>query len=132
MNTCLSISNTKFVGEDSSQISRALIFPSENLKQWARQKDSRRIANVCNYISSHLSAVKINQYHIQMYILMSKCFWTLKNDDIYQQWIEKRCWNSSFRQLFMNKTSWRKDHWLDSQWSFRKKNPIDIYSWYKD
>lgn len=50
------------------------------------QTDSKR---VCNYISSHLSVVKINQYHIQMYILMSKCFWTLRNEDIYQQWTER-------------------------------------------
>lgn len=53
MNTCLSTFNTKLVGGDSRQISRAPKFPSENSKQWARQKNSRRIANMCAIISLH-------------------------------------------------------------------------------
>lgn len=53
MNTCLSIFNTKLVGGDSPPISRAPKFPLENLKQWAKQKNSRRIANVCAIISLH-------------------------------------------------------------------------------
>lgn len=90
MNTCLSIFNTKLVGGDSPPISRAPKFPLEKFKTMSEaeefQTDSK---HVCNYISSHLSVVKINQYHIQMYILMSKCFWTLRNEDIYQQWVER-------------------------------------------
>lgn len=53
MNTCLSIFNTKLVGGDSPPISRAPKFPLENSKQWAKQKNSRRIANVCAIISLH-------------------------------------------------------------------------------